>query len=90
MTIKGQAVTTDRVRYRQALQQIAAAESGRWGVIAHEALRGHSRPATYRLWVNDTRTVLVRLWDTGRIEVATRPDRNATWGPPTWLAEEKL
>ena len=41
MTIKDQTVTTDRVRYRQALQQIAAAESGPWGVIANEALRGH-------------------------------------------------
>jgi hypothetical protein len=40
-------------------------------------------PEGYKLWVNTERTVLVRQWD-GRdeVEVATRPDSDAIWGPP--------
>ena len=45
--------------------------------------------ANYRLWVNVTRTVLVTLWDDGSMQIATRPDQYATWGPPVWLLEEK-
>ena len=45
--------------------------------------------ANYRLWVNDSRTILVRLWDNGGIEVATRETPDHTWGPPVWLREEK-
>jgi hypothetical protein len=44
----------------------------------------------YRLWVNDARTVLVRLWANGTIEVAVRPTPEHTWGPPVVLAEEKV
>jgi hypothetical protein len=45
----------------------------------------------YRLWVNDDSTILVRLWlDSGTVEVATRPDRDATWGPPVVLGEEQV
>jgi hypothetical protein len=39
-------------------------------------------------WVNPERTVLVRWWpeDDGgvpaELEVATRPETGATWGPP--------
>ena len=43
----------------------------------------------YRLWVNPERTVLVRLWASGKVEVATRPTAEHTWGPPVYLAEEK-
>jgi len=46
--------------------------------------------ATYRLWVNDARTVLVRIWSNGSCEVATRETPNHTWGPPVYLAEEKV
>ncbi len=42
-----------------------------------------------RLWVNDERTVLVRLWATGTVEVATREHPGQTWGPPKYLEEEK-
>jgi hypothetical protein len=42
----------------------------------------------YRLWVNAERTVLVRLWPSGVVEVATRPSSEHTWGPPIELAEE--
>ena len=38
--------------------------------------------ATYILWVNDERTVLVRMWVDGNVEVATREDRHGIWGPP--------
>ncbi len=46
-------------------------------------------PANYRLYVNGKRTVLVRLWPDGRVDVALRGDPGATWGPPIWLEEEK-
>jgi hypothetical protein len=44
----------------------------------------------YRLWVNEERTVFVRLWQTGTLEVATRDNPSETWGPPTVLTEEKV
>jgi hypothetical protein len=48
----------------------------------------------YRLWVNDERTVLVRMWEDGTVEVALRPQLefaqdSITWGPPIKLIEEK-
>ena len=43
---------------------------------------------SYRLWVNKERTVLVRLWANGKVEVATRLTPEHTWGPPIFLAEE--
>ena len=42
----------------------------------------------HRLWVNAERTILVRLWEDGTIEVATRKTQAHTWGPPVYLAEE--
>jgi hypothetical protein len=36
----------------------------------------------YELWVNAERTVLVRRWANGRVEVCTRPDPDAIWSPP--------
>lgn len=44
----------------------------------------------YRLFVNAERTVLVRLWPSGRVEVARRDDPDAIWGPPVLLEEETL
>lgn len=44
----------------------------------------------YRLWVNLERTVLVRLWVTGVMEVCTRDESGAIWCPPTELTEEKV
>jgi len=44
----------------------------------------------YRLWVNETRTVLVRLWDNGDVEVAARETAAHTWGPPTHCTEETV
>lgn len=46
-------------------------------------------PDGYRIWVNRERTVMVRLWENGTAEVATRPTPSHTWGPPTYLDEEK-
>lgn len=45
---------------------------------------------TYRLWVNQERTVLVRLWENGKVEVAIREHASHTWGPPVYLEEEKV
>lgn len=45
---------------------------------------------SYRLWVNDARTILIRLWDSGAIEVAFRDSPEHTWGPPITLTEEKV
>jgi hypothetical protein len=42
----------------------------------------------YRLLVNKERTVLVRMWDTGLIEVSTRPEEGDTWGPPVEVKEQ--
>lgn len=44
----------------------------------------------YRLFVNDARTVLVRIWDENPhvAEVATRDDPAHTWGPPVLVREE--
>jgi hypothetical protein len=38
--------------------------------------------ASYRLWVNEARTLLVRQWDDGQVEIAERDHPNMTWGPP--------
>jgi hypothetical protein len=46
-------------------------------------------PGHDRLWVNAERTVLVRLWASGKVEVATRETPAHTWGPPIYLDEEK-
>ena len=43
---------------------------------------------TYRLWINDDRTVLFRLWTTGEAEVAVRDHESQLWGPPIRVVEE--
>lgn len=48
-----------------------------------------STPSGYRLWVNAERTILVRLWDSGKIEIALRSNPSHTWGPPIFLEEEQ-
>lgn len=45
---------------------------------------------TYRLWVNETRTILVRIWEDGRVEVSLRLSNQHTWGPPIGLTEEPI
>ena len=43
----------------------------------------------YRIWVNDARTVLVRIWETsGMVEVCFREQAGDTWGPPIRVVEE--
>lgn len=47
----------------------------------------------YLLFVNDDRTLLVRIWHekdgTPAVEVATRDQEGDIWGPPVYLHEEK-
>ncbi|HKV67859.1 MAG TPA: hypothetical protein VJN72_07205 [Gaiellales bacterium] len=43
----------------------------------------------YRLWVNQARTVLVRMWDSGLVEVCFRDDAGDTWGPAIRVVEER-
>ena len=43
-----------------------------------------------RQWVNQDRTVLVRQYDDGQMEVATRPEPAATWGPPVQVILESV
>lgn len=45
---------------------------------------------TYRLWVNEARTVLVRMWSSGSVEVAVRETPAHIWGPPITVVEEKV
>jgi hypothetical protein len=45
-------------------------------------------PEGYRLWVNDDRTVMLRMWPDGQVEVCLRDDAGHTWGPPIMLTEE--
>jgi hypothetical protein len=45
---------------------------------------------TYLVWVNDERTVLVRWWPDNRMEVCTRSDPHASWGPPVELRMEAV
>lgn len=45
---------------------------------------------TYRLWVNEERTVMVRMWENGKVEVATREHPAETWSPPVPCFEEKV
>ena len=42
-----------------------------------------------RVYVNDDRTVLVRMWASGEIEVARREFPGDIWGAPQVLKEEK-
>jgi len=42
----------------------------------------------YRLYVNRERTVLVRLWKTGVVEVCTRETPENIWGPPVVVEPE--
>jgi hypothetical protein len=42
----------------------------------------------YRLFVNDQRTVLVRIWEGGVVEVAVRDRPGDIWGPAVVLHEE--
>lgn len=46
-------------------------------------------PEGYKLYVNEDRTVLVRIWDSGVAEYATREHDSHTWGPPVLLKEEE-
>lgn len=43
-----------------------------------------------RLFVNESRTLLVRIWGSGRVEVARRESPEDVWGPPVVLEEERL
>lgn len=47
------------------------------------------RDGEYALWTNDERTILVRLWKTGEMEVSLRGDAGETWGPPIPMAAER-
>jgi hypothetical protein len=42
----------------------------------------------YRLFVNEARTVLVRVWETGMVEVLIRREAGDRWGPPIKVAEQ--
>jgi hypothetical protein len=45
---------------------------------------------TYRLWVDKYSTVLVRMWENGTVEVATRQTPAHIWSPPIRMTEEQL
>ena len=43
----------------------------------------------YQLWVNEERTVLLRVWGNGEVEIALRDSPNNIWGPPIRMLEER-
>lgn len=43
---------------------------------------------TYGVWVNAERTVMLRVWSNGQVEVALREDSARIWGPPIRMVEE--
>jgi hypothetical protein len=46
-------------------------------------------PRDYRVWVNDERTVLLRVWNSGEAEIAMRDKEAHSWGPPIRMVEER-
>jgi hypothetical protein len=42
----------------------------------------------YKLWLNPERTILVRMWKEGPVEVTFRQTSDHTWGPPIRLVPE--
>jgi hypothetical protein len=60
------------------------------GAGACSPSKGDMMADAYRLFVNDDRTVLVRIWDENPhvAEVATREDPAHVWGPPVLVREE--
>lgn len=45
--------------------------------------------ADYRLFLNDDKTVLLHIWSTGEVTIATRGHQSWPWGPPVTLKEDK-
>lgn len=43
---------------------------------------------TYRLWVNNARTVRITLWEDGTMEYSTRANPDDPWNPSIVLHEE--
>lgn len=54
-----------------------------------QEIEGERPAARDRLYVNEERTVFVRVWADGTVEVARRDDPSHTWGPPVYLKEER-
>lgn len=44
--------------------------------------------STYRLYVNEERTVLVRIWPNGSVEASFRATSDHIWGPPIPLVDD--
>lgn len=44
---------------------------------------------SYQLWVNEEGTVLVRRWDSGRVEVCLRESRDHIWKAPIEVFPER-
>ena len=44
----------------------------------------------YRLYVNSDRTRILRIWESGHVEMALRDSPEHTWGPPITLEEERI
>jgi hypothetical protein len=55
---------------------------------ALDALDRATMSEGYLLWVNEDRTVLVRWWPDNTVEVCTRSESDAIWGPPQKLEME--
>lgn len=80
----GHSAHLPRVR-RGSGQSQWALDSGSAPLISMGALM----PEGYKLYLNDDRTVMVRIWDDGQTEVATRDSSDGMWGPPVIVTEER-
>ena len=74
---------------RLALHEIDVLRKSEPGTLADAVAAWLPAETQYRLWVNAERTMLVRLWPSGKVEVATRETPEHTWGPPIYLDEDK-
>lgn len=87
---EGRRMSADHQRPPLASQRglVAASEHCRAGSDMGAAVRMPESPRPYRLFVNADRTHLVRVWAEGRVEVSTRSEAGAIWGPPVVVKEE--
>ena len=83
-TYYGQDMEPRRCAYARAEMILGMVRS-----LLTEGVTSSPEPS-YRLWVDEKRTVMVRIWASGTVEVCRRDSAAHIWGPPVLLTEEKV